>query len=540
MSDSRKIVDKARVPTRVLRAKPPPITIVDAMNDPDIFGPWFRDRESFAAWFVVLKVIFGLPLDAAELAIFQRHTGRTSPAPGGYFDICLVIGRRGGKSLALATIAAFLSAFVDWTPFLTGGEKATIIVVAADRKTAAVTMGYLRQMLSIPLLSGLIVRETVDVIELSNGAQVEVVTPNFKSIRGRTVVCGIADELAFWEVDEHSASPDVAVIAALEPAMATVPGARLLKASSPYARRGVLWRDYERYYGRDDAKTLVWQAATREMNPAISEDFVRSKYEADPASAEAEYGAQFRSDVQVLFARDAINAVVINGRLELPPQQHAAYFAWTDPSGGSADSMTLAIGHCEGETAILDAVRERRPPFSPEQVVSEFCTLLRSYSVTEIRGDRYGGEWPREQFSKRGITYTVSEKPASQLYLEFLPQLNAGSVELLDHPRLISQLIGLERKTSRAGRDLISHAPNSHDDLANAVSAVLVTAATEDQRFYIADDQPLTPDQNYKLATQAYVQRALTGRSLYWYKLETARRARSLPDRDPRIEELHR
>ena len=39
----------------------------------------------------------------------------------------------------------------------------------------------------------------------------------------------------------------------------------------------------------------------------------------------------------------------------------------TDPSGGSADSMTLAIAHMEHrnseKTVILDAIRERRPPF---------------------------------------------------------------------------------------------------------------------------------------------------------------------------------
>jgi hypothetical protein len=33
--------------------------------------------------------------------------------------------------------------------------------------------------------------------------------------------------------------------------------------------------------------------------------------------------------------------------------------------------MTLAIAHTEGKTQILDVIRERRPPFSPEAVVEE-------------------------------------------------------------------------------------------------------------------------------------------------------------------------
>jgi hypothetical protein len=42
-----------------------------------------------------------------------------------------------------------------------------------------------------------------------------------------------------------------------------------------------------------------------------------------------------------------------------------SYLAFVDPSGGSGDGMTLAIGHQEDDVAVLDAIRERRPPFSP-------------------------------------------------------------------------------------------------------------------------------------------------------------------------------
>ena len=34
----------------------------------------------------------------------------------------------------------------------------------------------------------------------------------------------------------------------------------------------------------------------------------------------------------------------------------------------------------------------------------------------------------------------------------------------------MSQICGLERRTSRAGKDSIDHGPGSHDDLANAVA----------------------------------------------------------------------
>jgi hypothetical protein len=151
-----------------------------------------------------------------------------------------------------------------------------------------------------------------------------------------------------------------------------------------------------------------------------------------------------------------------------------------DPSGGSADSFTLAIAHTErrGDQSVevLDVVRDVKPPFSPESVVEEFATLLKNYRVTVVTGDRYAGEWPREQFQKRNITYRPSPKDRSTLYLELLPLLNSRRVELLDNRRLLTQLASLERRTSRAGKDSIDHAPGGHDDIANAAAGALTDA----------------------------------------------------------------
>jgi hypothetical protein len=125
------------------------------------------------------------------------------------------------------------------------------------------------------------------------------------------------------------------------------------------------------------------------------------------------------------------------------------------------------------DRAVLDAVRERRPPFSPDDVVIEFAALLRSYGVTEVVGDRYAGEWPRERFRAHGIEYLPAERPKSDIYRDLLPILNAHRAELLDVPRLATQLCGLERRTARGGRDSIDHRPGGHDDVANAVAGAV-------------------------------------------------------------------
>src|SRR5215831_17057486 len=127
--------------------------------------------------------------------------------------------------------------------------------------------------------------------------------------------------------------------------------------------------------------------------------------------------------------------------------------------------MTLAVAHHEHGRAVLDVVRERRPPFNPEAVVKEFAEVLRTYRLHTVSGDHYAGEWPREQFRKQGISYQVADRPKSDLYRDLLPRLTSGTVELLDHPRLITQFSGLERRTTRSGRDSIDHGPGGHDDL---------------------------------------------------------------------------
>lgn len=137
-------------------------------------------------------------------------------------------------------------------------------------------------------------------------------------------------------------------------------------------------------------------------------------------------------------------------------------------------AYTLGIAHLDGGLAVLDAVREVRPPFSPESVVIDFAALLKGYRLSKVTGDFYGGEWPGERFRTHGITYIRSEKPKGDIYRDSLPRLNSRTLQLLDLPRLTSQLCGLERRTSRGGRDSIDHAPGGFDDVCNAAMGALL------------------------------------------------------------------
>jgi len=451
------------------------MTILDAMHDPALFGPWFKQRRSWRAWEVFLAALFGLPLDGEDAAaIFARHTGRTAVPTSAAREAWVIVGRRGGKSRIAALVAVFLACFRDYRHVLAPGEAATLAVIAADRRQARTVMRYLSGFLdAVPMLKALVVNQARETVELSNRVVIEVHTASFRSTRGYTLIGVVCDEIAFWRNDDGSANPDSEILNGLRPGMATVPEALMVSISSPYARRGALWEAYRRHYGQEGA-VLVWQGDTRSMNPAVDPTIIA---DADEAAAAAEYGAEFRRDIETFVSREAVDAVVVRGRHELPRMAAVEYVAFVDPSGGSQDSMTLAIAHREHAGTVLDCIRERRPPFSPAEVVAEFVGTLNTYGITRVVGDRYAGEWPRERFREHGVSYDPAEKAKSDYYLELLPLVNSATVQLLDHPRLIAQLTSLERRTSRVGRDSVDHPPGGHDDLINAAAGALVTAA---------------------------------------------------------------
>jgi hypothetical protein len=455
--------------------------IIRAINDDAIFARHFRG-ETWTAWRTFLSALFGLPLTYDQLQLFKQFTGRSVAPTKALQEAWLVVGRRGGKSFILAVIAVFLACFKDWKPYLGPGEVGTIMIIAKDRAQARSIKRFISGLLrETPMLAPMLEEETAEAIRLRNRVVIEIHTASYRSTRGYTIIAALLDELAIWDTDETSAEPDVEVINAIKPGMATIPGSMLLCASSPHARCGVLWEAHRKHFGQDGDPVLVWQAPTRAMNATVPQSYIDAHMAEDPARAQAEYFAQFRTDVETFVSREVVDAAIATGRHELPRIDGVRYGGFVDPSGGSSDSMTLGICHMEGDASgakrmVLDLVREVKPPFSPDAVVAEFAALLKAYGVTTVWGDRFGGVWPRERFAVSGINYQVAGKSASDLYFEFLPLMNSGRVELLDHARLITQLCQLERSPSRGGKDSISHPPGAHDDIINSVAGAIVMA----------------------------------------------------------------
>ena len=127
-----------------------------------------------------------------------------------------------------------------------------------------------------------------------------VKTSDFRSVRGITLAAVVADEVCFWNTE--GSSPDVEIFAALRPAIATVPGSKLIATSSPYSKHCVMYEAHREYFGNENADVLVWQAETRVMNPTIRESLIQRELERDPDSASAEWLAKFRDDLESALA----------------------------------------------------------------------------------------------------------------------------------------------------------------------------------------------------------------------------------------------
>lgn len=455
--------------------------IIKFRHDPLILGPHFGEYSpdsSFARWDTVSKVVFGLgsSLEDHELAFFREHTGWENPPQEPIKEFYGIIGRRGGKSINIASWAAYLAVVPDYSHVLKPGETGYIGLICPDRDQGRVPLSYLRAMFTgSPILQ----KEVEDIlnteIRLKKGISIQILTAANASIRGRTLICAIFDEAAFLKNSEGMDN-GIEIKRAVLPALATTDGP-LIVISSPYSRQGLVWEAHRRYYGKE-GRVMVLVAPSRVMNPALPAEIVEQALAEDYESAKAEYLAQFREDVSGFLDSETIDSAVIPRRRELPPQPNFRHFAFTDPSGGRQDSFTLGIAHRDekNKKVILDVIRRRVPPFNPADVVAEFSKVLREYRCREVVGDRYSAEWVVSAFRENSIWYRNSERDRSQIFAEALPLFTRGEVELLDDKVLLAELRSLERRTRAAGREFISHNPGGHDDSANSACGALVLA----------------------------------------------------------------
>jgi len=454
----------------------PTISLRKALADKQLLGNALPG-DTWASWRTLLIAAMGEALTDDERATFRALTGREHEPRQRVDELVAVIGRRGGKSKAVSALAAYLATLCEHP--LVRGERGVVLCIAPDQRQAKIILEYAEAALAeSPILQQLIANRTADTLELTNRINIEVRAASFRRLRGPTYIAVIADEAAYWISDEWSSNPDVEIVNAVKPGLLTT-GGPLIVASSPYARKGVLWDAFRKHYGaKGDPRILVARGTSRDLNPSLPQAAIAREFEKDPIRAAAEFGANFRDDISAFIDREMVMACVDAGIHERVPMPGVTYYGFVDPSGGVHDAMTCSVSHVDDAgIVIVDAVREIAAPFDPDRATDEFAQLFKRYRINRVYGDKYAAEWTAQAFEKRGIRYWHSELPRSGLYLNLLPHLTTKTVRLLDNPRGVNQIANLERRTHRGGKDSIDHPDGAHDDIANAIAGVVYVAA---------------------------------------------------------------
>lgn len=454
-----------------------PMTLPEMLASPQLFGamPQFADLSSRGHQLVFIKAVYGLPMSAAEVEIYRHHTHRSTPRPGGHDIVAGLWGRRSGKTELASAMVGFEGLRRPAGRLRTG--KHGIIVAQDQRASVRNAFGAACEPFEVvPSFAMEVLRQTADTLELANGYTISGYPCRPHALRGLDAGIVVLDEPCFY-ISTEGRMTDFEMVRAALPTLATSRG-RLILISSPYGSEGLMYEWFEKYFGNDDADTLVWKASSIEMNPCLDADHLAQLRRLDPESYRNEFEGEFRSGIGRAFDPDALERCVESGVRERPVTQAQVIVAGTDVASGSGkDAMATAIAYGDADQQILAALRVWRPPFNPSEAIRESAAFIQSWGLDECVGDKYSPGFVSEGFRKHGIEYRAEVNAASAVYLEALPLINSGSAVLLDHPDLLREMRQLERRTG-GQRDKITHGSGKHDDVANAACVALATVAT--------------------------------------------------------------
>jgi hypothetical protein len=166
----------------------PTTTIREALSDPALLGG-VLSGPSWQAWRTLLIAAMGEALTPIELTQFTSLTGRSVTPPQRVEELVAIVGRRGGKSRALATLACYLAGLCDHRPDLAPGETGVLLLIAPNQRQAKIALDYACAAFErSPILRQLIANRNSDTLELTNRINIEVRAASFRRLRGPTYI----------------------------------------------------------------------------------------------------------------------------------------------------------------------------------------------------------------------------------------------------------------------------------------------------------------------------------------------------------------
>src|SRR5262249_50939615 len=254
---------------------------------------------------------FGELMTSDEREIFDQIAGGRAPPRSRVKELWCIAGRRSGKSRMAAACAVALALFQEHR--LAPGEIGHIPIIACTMDQARTVWNYTRGFIQASdLLSREVESMTANEIRLGGNLIISVHAGSFRTVRGRTLLACICDEISFMR-DELSATPDIELVRAITPSLLASNG-MLIAISSPYRRAGVLFTRHRDCFAKDDPDVLVVQGAARDFNPLLSQAMIDKALHDDLEAGRAEWLGEFRSDLSNYLDDRTIEAAIDHDR----------------------------------------------------------------------------------------------------------------------------------------------------------------------------------------------------------------------------------
>ena len=431
---------------------------------------------------MLLTALDGCRFTSEQAELFREAARREPPEPGTMFrEIRVIKGVRAGFTTMVEAPTALYRALYGPAPAV--GVQSVIPLVAQDERGAKSAFHAVREhALSHAGIAEHVTEAGSFEIAFDTGHSVCVYPASAPALRGPAFAAAFMDEYGFVRYAHE-------IRASLRRGLLGT-GGILLRGSSPWIKEGLCFEDFQTL-GNNDPDVLTLHGGTRFWNPSISQSELDAESRIDPVRFTREYLGLFTDDLAAFLPAKAVEDAVRVGTYERPAQAGLLYLAACDMSAGGPDATTFTICHRDGERIVQDVLKgyRRVNGQSPNlaNVVREMADTLRRYGLREIVGDRFAGQWSRQEFQRAGVTYKNPEimrdgrtiyVDRSTAYLEVGPLFLQGLVDLLDHEDQRREFQRLERRARHGGSDVVDHPKNGHDDHANsfALAATMLIA----------------------------------------------------------------
>lgn len=454
---------------------------------------------------VVLKSIYGCKLDDDEKRIWSAQQGgaeyddlgyATEITPIGYTpqrynEAWCIMGRRAGKTDRLAsTIVAYEALFGGHEQYLSRGQKGHIFQIAQDLRNAQMALHFIFATLESSPVGLELIEDTPvkDEIRLKNNIIIKCIPCTVKAARGFAVPVAVLDEVGFWSFEADSANQDEEVYRAVRKAQLQFPNKLTVGISSPYAKQGLLWKNYEagtngkhapNHRKREFANVLVVHAPTAATgNPLVVRQSLEEERDRDPQAFERECLALFQDSLSGFLDPKRVREAVQPNVTEISPDlSQFTYVAAIDPAF-KHDAFAFTIFHLDEDGMVVQDVVKRWKPvhgetLNPDKIFSEITPYLTNYGIVNIFSDQYHLESLQQLAMRRGfiiegVPFKANNK--AMIYGSLQQLLNQHRIKLLDHTETLRELRQLERKLTGGGTVQIAAPQGAHDDLATVVA----------------------------------------------------------------------